>query len=271
MIAAELQGKLRSVEHREDILTSNVFSTLRLFPPFLLLRPFLATGAPELAEMITPGHRARYTFWPRMDGRTEPDVLVELAADAPLGMLLLLIEVKYLSGLSGDASEDLPEQEAASDDLKAEAASRHQLVRQGRALTKYRAELCATRAVIYLTTHSSEPSHDIPESAVTPTRWVSWNDLARVVERALPEVPDDDLRRPQLLELLSLLRWKGFDRFRGFLQLSERAKALTTQPAPIFFAQPDGFSGFSRLRRLSVRGPWPAGPVFFNAGGENRA
>jgi hypothetical protein len=275
VIAADLHGKLRSIEHHEDVLTSNVFSTLRLFPPFLLLRPFLATSAPEIAEMITPGHRARYTFWPRMAGRTEPDVLVEVSADGHPIPLLFLIEVKYLSGLSGsgiDDQEDLGPDDGPDDgevpDAQAQEESRHQLARQARALTTYRADLAAARVVIYLTTHSCEPSNDIPAIAPVPIRWLSWNDLAGVVERVLPDVPDDDLRRPQLAELLALLRWKGFDRFHGFSQLSDRANALALETArSIFYAdRPDGFAGFTKLAGLSARGPWPAGPVFFNAG-----
>lgn len=167
MIIAELRGKLRSLEHQEDVLTSNVFTTLRLFRPYDLLRPFLATGARDLADKITPEHRAQYFFWESLADGTQPDVLIELKSKSPAGPnLLLLIEVKYLSGLSGN--DEVEEDDRSPTEHP--DASRNQLARESDALAEHRPEMDAERAVIYVTTHAAEPTQSRPRSCRTSHR-----------------------------------------------------------------------------------------------------
>jgi hypothetical protein len=101
MLHAELRGKIgpdASEGHRkEDVLTSTTFGTIFTGSDWDLLRRWFATartldGAtlvlPQIAEVA-------YWFWPRL-GQTEPDVVIVI------GALLVIVEVKYWSGGSGD-------------------------------------------------------------------------------------------------------------------------------------------------------------------------
>jgi hypothetical protein len=70
MTIAELHGKLPTLEAKEDLLTSDVFSTFRYLPVNLGLIPFLRkaintqTGQP-INDIFADCLTADYVFWPK--------------------------------------------------------------------------------------------------------------------------------------------------------------------------------------------------------------
>jgi len=120
MLQALLHGKLsREQENMEDVLTSNVFGLLRYIPARDGLFPFLARAEgidgspPPLAHLLNDDldftvSAADFDFWPFYDEPDckpcEPDVVIRVRN--PHGRdLLILVEAKYLSGKSSEASE----------------------------------------------------------------------------------------------------------------------------------------------------------------------
>jgi hypothetical protein len=101
MLHAELRGKVgpdaTDGHRKEDVLTSTAFGTIFTAGDWDLLHRWFAkartlTGAPLV---LPPLAEVAYWFWPRL-GQTEPDVVLQI------GPLLLIVEVKYWSGGSGD-------------------------------------------------------------------------------------------------------------------------------------------------------------------------
>ncbi len=96
MYLAELHGKLSSrVERAEDILTSNVFSFFKYCNRTVFLRQYLILLGFNVSE--DEANDAEFTFWPRFDENTEPDLVIRV------GGRYLLFEAKYRSGF-GEAS-----------------------------------------------------------------------------------------------------------------------------------------------------------------------
>jgi hypothetical protein len=111
MLRALIHSKLsRDQENMEDILTSNVFGTLRYLSTAEVILSFLAKASTLNGDFPLAGLSARskvdFEFWPWLTAPScagcEPDVL--LRVDSPAGgKYLVLIEAKYRSGKSSKA------------------------------------------------------------------------------------------------------------------------------------------------------------------------
>jgi hypothetical protein len=92
MILAEIHGKIPSrIEHKEDILTSNVFSFLKYSNRKYLKDYFSCL---DIAVSIEDAEKAEFIFWPRYEEGTEPDVVIKC------GDYYILIEAKLYSDFS---------------------------------------------------------------------------------------------------------------------------------------------------------------------------
>ncbi|MDP2932277.1 MAG: hypothetical protein Q8O05_07280 [Chloroflexota bacterium] len=89
MYIAELSGKLSTkVEGREDILTSNVFSFFKYTERKVFLKSFLN----KLLNLQVDDNDvdcAEFSFWPKFDDNTEPDLILVV------GKYYLLFEAKF--------------------------------------------------------------------------------------------------------------------------------------------------------------------------------
>src|SRR3989304_1732492 len=108
MLAAQLRGKLtRKEEDLEDLLTSNVFGSIKYVPHENGLIPLLA--AAEDSNGFNPLRSlpkisaVDYEFWPYLeDGNgnaREPDVLIRITYETKR-QIIILVEAKYKSGKS---------------------------------------------------------------------------------------------------------------------------------------------------------------------------
>lgn len=92
MIIAELKSKLPSkLEHKEDILTSNVFSFLKYSNRRLLKEYLFKLG---INVSLNDSKSAEFVFWPIYDDGTEPDLIIIC------GKYYILFEAKLYSGFS---------------------------------------------------------------------------------------------------------------------------------------------------------------------------
>lgn len=119
MLEAELEGKLPEVENYEDVLTSNVFGTIKYLP-------FEEGLLQILSEAVNHGtddnfltyFRSKYNldiseymigeilFWPSIEDYGEPDLVIILKSKGNENPNFILgIEVKYQSHKSGSGEE----------------------------------------------------------------------------------------------------------------------------------------------------------------------
>jgi|WetSurMetagenome_2_1015567.scaffolds.fasta_scaffold223658_1 hypothetical protein len=111
MLQAQLNGKLvRREEEMEDLLTSNVFGSLKYSLPNDGLSELMASsqninGNNTFSEDIT---EASYEFWPQLREEgcnpCEPDVLITTKSKGGR-VVTILVESKYLSGKSSFADD----------------------------------------------------------------------------------------------------------------------------------------------------------------------
>lgn len=99
MYIAELKGKLSStMENKEDVLTSNVFSFFKYSSRVTFLKPYLKSLGICVSDEEASG--AEFMFWPRFEENTEPDLVIMV------GSYDLLIEAKYFSGFGESPRKD---------------------------------------------------------------------------------------------------------------------------------------------------------------------
>jgi hypothetical protein len=92
MIVAELYGKLPSkLDHKEDILTSNVFSFFKYSHRQVFKNYLLKIG---INITLNESKNAEFSFWPNYHDRTEPDLVIVC------GKYYLLFEAKLYSDFS---------------------------------------------------------------------------------------------------------------------------------------------------------------------------
>lgn len=213
MLAAQLRGKLtRREEDLEDLLTSNVFGSIRYVPSPDGLIPLLTS-----AESVNGSFPLKdlqilefpeYEFWPNMQeqncNRCEPDVLIHLTQNNGK-KIIVLVEAKYRSGLSSEADET----ERPMD----------QLAREWDNLVNLAKRSNATPFLLYITADFSFPNKEINEAqqefskkrnkCISPKMnilWTSWRKLSKLLPTQKHLI---------LKDLVAVLRMQGLIFFEG--------------------------------------------------------
>ena len=209
MLQAQLRGKLyRSEEDLEDLLTSNVFGSMKYVPPEEALLPILASsrnGSGEAAvHGLQPESSAEYSFWPWLNEQgcegSEPDVLITIRL-ADKQKIIVLVEAKYLSDKSSEANE--------------QTVPTDQLAREWDNLTCLAKREKATPILLYVTADLGFPRKSIEDSCQEYVQkrkrnmnvhWISWRNL-----------PDlfSDTKHEILKDLVKVLRRQGLTLFEG--------------------------------------------------------
>ncbi len=98
MIYAEIKSKIPEVSNREDILTSNVFTLIKLLPDQVILQ-ILSDLLPKKEQSVLPKNETIkcFDFWKKINSLKEPDIYIELDSG-----FVIIIEVKYLSPESSE-------------------------------------------------------------------------------------------------------------------------------------------------------------------------
>lgn len=234
MLEALLAGKLsREQENMEDILTSIVFGAFRREPNpngllrFLLLSTQLAGESPLNPDASPVVGYDAYDFWPEWPARDgiascEPDVLIKLhtESDTPI---LLLIEVKYQSGLSSRA-EDHPG--LITNQLAKEWA--HLVHHCGQTYTPW---------LIFLTSGFTKPWAEVEEAKAELEQrasalvrrhplniaWLSWRQLGTLFDNTEQQLSNlYDISR--LIRRLKLVYFTGFTDFDHLPDIQYRFK-----------------------------------------------
>jgi len=225
MPLAELHGKLPGpVRRSEDALTGAAFNLLTLLPPEGVLLPWLnlAQDSDGVGVGLPAVGRVEAAFWPLWkdgSGRDcEPDVVLSIQTED--ACTVVLIEVKYLSGLSGwptppDAGEvrgQLGREWEALD-----AVSGHELPGARATISR--------RVLIFVTTDTQVPKETLDlsvaeiQAKMSGARanifWLSWFALADVVEARMHEAGVPSWERLGLARLLALLESRRLVVFSG--------------------------------------------------------
>jgi len=209
---AEIHGKISSSgsnlsDRLEDKLTGDVFGHLRYLPPANGLIPILKTcrfkenHIERFHNLLNKQTKFEYRFWPSyIEG--EPDLIIESEN------LVILIEVKYLSGLSSDDEENDPE------------LSRHQLSREARILNEIRKN--KKGYLIFLAKEEEAASiynQTIKKENISNTiafGYLSWSDVFEALQSSMNSLSEESINYLILSDILALLKRKGFERFKNF-------------------------------------------------------
>lgn len=218
MLQAQLKGKLtRGEEDLEDLLTSNVFGSIKYIPPEEALLPLLASSRDGFGNapihVQQPVSSVDYSFWqwiqePGCQG-CEPDVIITIQLMGKQ-KIIILVEAKYLS----DKSSESTEQGTPTD----------QLAREWDNLTYLAKREDATPILLYVTADLGYPKKSIESSLREYMQkrkremsvfWISWRKLPTLFSDKEQEI---------LKDLVKVLRRQGLTFFEGI-----------TKPDPIDF------------------------------------
>lgn len=245
MTIAELYGKLSTShsasisERLEDLLTSDVFSTMKYagwnkgFVDWLLKAqpaPILPPS-PSIKQYFSSNQISKvdYSFWPKLKNKREPDVALLLRFDNSMP-LLILIEAKYFSGTSDweESSESSPygltgnqiadQVQGLSDMSEEDLLKWFRLSKSGK-----RSILTGKllRIHLFITIHNIMPKDDYQFASVhlgdswpINAYWLSWNSLADCLK---PNIRKEKTGLNCLIKDLCLLLYrKKLVPFRGF-------------------------------------------------------
>lgn len=209
MLQAQLKGKLtRGEEDLEDLLTSNVFGSIKYIQPEEALLPLLASsrdGDGNVPIHVTqPISSVEYRFWqwiqePGCQG-CEPDVLIIIQLTGKQ-KIIVLVEAKYFS----DKSSESTEQGTPTD----------QLAREWDNLTWLAKREEATPILLYVTADLGYPKKSIEDSLQEYVQkrqremsvfWISWRKLPTLFSNTDKEI---------LKDLVKVLRKQGLTFFEG--------------------------------------------------------
>jgi hypothetical protein len=232
MLMALLYGKFSRDQVSEDLLTSNVFGTLKYLPPGTALIPFLRKAiAPEkeypLAD-LSSDVEVKYEFWPWL-GKSdntgcEPDVLIRLTCSSNK-KILILIEAKYRSGKSSEEEKEKDLNEELARKQSEEIATlrvdhsdesvKDQLSREWKNLRRLAERESAEPVLIYLTAGFACPTEDIEASQKAlkgekgKISWLSWRHLLSLITDSHSEMLRD---LAAVLRRLDLIFFEGFSK-----------------------------------------------------------
>lgn len=195
MLAAQLRNKLtRREEDLEDLLTSNVFGSIKYVPFVDGLIPLLSgiedsnekNPFKDLSQIL----RVDYSFWPYLKEKNcigcEPDVLISIEYETG-AKTIFLVEAKYKSGKSSEATDD--------DDKPHD-----QLAREWDNLLVFAKEKNAKPYLLYVTADFGYPKEDIEEAqsefekkrgARIDIVWISWRKLPIIFHRNKTDILED--------------------------------------------------------------------------------
>jgi len=215
MLQAQLNGKLtRREEDMEDLLTSNVFGSIKYLPPEDGLLPILVNsqdidGNPpnfDLQNRID----VTYDFWPWIEEtgccRCQPDVHITMNFTNG-SKVIVFVEAKYLSPKSSGPDE---ERKAPYD----------QLAREWDNLQEVSDKKGATPFFLYVTADLGYPTSDFLDSVKDYKKykqkemsmyWISWRKLPRLFAYA----EKDSI----LYDLVRVLRRLGLTFYEGIMAL----------------------------------------------------
>ena len=205
MIIAELKGKLPSeFEGKEDILTSNVFGTLKNIDRQQGLKKFLTKLDIEISK--DEAEEAEFLFWEKFDDRTEPDLIIDTKPNANGGCLILL-EAKYFSPLGRDVTQLAREYKNGS--------------KMARKKEKQFYLACITRDFAEPKEAISEAERRInSEFGVKlediKIRWVNWQGIFSLLTQIIHDRGLDLVSKRQIGDIVELLKFKGLYYFTGF-------------------------------------------------------
>lgn len=231
MLQAQLSGKLtRHEQDLEDLLTSNVFGSIKYVPIELGLIPLLSSAENHEGRIFSqPGIdsilEVRYEFWPLLHevgcAACEPDLLIRIT-HINGKRSLILVESKYLSGKSSEADEmDTP-----SD----------QLAREWSNLVSLAKRCNANPIMLYVTAGTVFPTSDVeaarlelgskcPEKSEMNIFWLSWRSLPKIFSNTDQEI---------LKDLVTLLRRQGLKMFEGISRCDPIDYDWSFKAAPLF-------------------------------------
>jgi len=227
LLQAQLKGKLVAEEERmEDILTSNVFGSIKYLKPEEGLLPILQSvidiNGQRPFSSIREIYDVHFSFWPWLRENEckpcEPDVLITVRLPDHR-KIILLVEAKYLSEKSSEADEN----PAPNDQLAREYDNLEKLAGSGDILV-----------LLYVTAHFGYPKEDIEESMSEHHRkrrskmsvyWISWRKIASLY----PNAKEDTI----LYDLVMVLRRMGLTFYEGLTvsrvpKLTWKFKAVTS-------------------------------------------
>ena len=207
---AEIHHKISSSgsnlsDRLEDKLTGDVFGHLRYLPYELGLKPVLKAclfredQTSQYAETIERAGTFIYKFWPK-HAEGEPDLILESDTD------IILIEVKYLSGLSSD--DEIEDPELSKNQLSREARILEQIKGNKNAFLIFLATQKEAAKIYYQTRDRISPGVSFG--------YLSWTTLYEALREVQQKM---ELTFPSNMiigDTLRLLKRKGFERFIGF-------------------------------------------------------
>lgn len=165
MYLAEIHGKFTPHEERkEDILTSNVFS----FFKYARRDIFLYRLVTDLGFHVerTDASEAEFIFWPSFEDGTQPDVVIII------GNYYLVFEAKLFSrfGKSTKSKKQQLEREVEGGELEAKNINKKS-------------------SFIAVTAHYTKSQFlaEYPDAAKYTIHWLSWQDIALLIDMILGE------------------------------------------------------------------------------------
>lgn len=201
MTIAEIKGKLPSeLTKREDLLTSDVFGTLKNIDRRCGLKKFLSKFGVEIAD--NEAEEAKFDFWAPFEEGTEPDVTIDIGGQ---GGYLIVVEAKYLQELN-------EEQLVREYRLGIKNATR-----EGKSFCL----ICVTRDYVkpkgIIDSAKSKISDEIGvEPRKVKIEWINWQEILSLLKYIQDEKDIDLPSKRQVGDLIRLLEHKGLQYFRGF-------------------------------------------------------
>jgi hypothetical protein len=212
MLEALLRGKLtRNEEDLEDLLTSNIFGSVKYVSKEFGLIPILSHAEREDGstpfKQIAQVSDVKYEFWPLLKEKEcypcEPDILLKIYFENG-EKLFIIIEAKYKSGKSSwaDQSEKPYDQLAREWDNLVSLAKRKK----------------AKPYILYVTAHTKFPNQDVESAAAEYIKkrsakeqieiaWISWRKLPKIFDNSPFEIIRDAV---EILRRLGLTFFEGF-------------------------------------------------------------
>ena len=214
MYRAEIHGKLsRSIENKEDVLTSNVFSFFKYANRTIFFTEFLKL----LDIQISPADakNAVFEFWPCFVDGTEPDIVIKV------GKYYILIEAKYQSGFGQENK-----------------TRKHQLFREYQS-GNLEAKMLGSKFVFLIITSDlfNKPKifEKIPESIKKEIKCLNCQSITILIENILLKNPKiNSTARVFAEDFFLLLQKKGFRNYIGLKKIHFE-ETLNSLAGNIFF------------------------------------